>query len=127
MFRLDGEVFLFGTAIAAPLIAIKIATICALSQRDNPPRRPDRRELAPLYRLEPQLQGRGGGARTGRGEGPPMASVPVTLATVAAVVFVNIWLGSRIAAYRRQFKVSVGDGGHEPFLRRMRAQANFIE
>jgi len=36
MFRLDGEVFLFGTAIAAPLNAksttIKIATICASSQ-----------------------------------------------------------------------------------------------
>jgi hypothetical protein len=33
MFRLDGEVFLFGTAIAAPLNTdlktIKIATICA--------------------------------------------------------------------------------------------------
>ncbi len=29
MFRFDGEVFLFGTAIAAPLKSIKIATICA--------------------------------------------------------------------------------------------------
>ena len=27
MFRFEGEAFLFGTAIAAPLIAIKIATI----------------------------------------------------------------------------------------------------
>jgi hypothetical protein len=40
MFRFDGEVFLLGTAIAAPLNAsrttIKIATICASSQRDNP-------------------------------------------------------------------------------------------
>jgi hypothetical protein len=36
MFRFDGEVFLFGTAIAAPLKSIKIATICASSQRDKP-------------------------------------------------------------------------------------------
>jgi uncharacterized protein len=56
-----------------------------------------------------------------------MTPVPVTLATAAAAVFLNMWLGSRIAAHRRGFKVSVGDGGHEPLLRRMRAQANFIE
>jgi hypothetical protein len=40
MFRLDGEVFLLGTAIAAPLNAIsttiKIATICASSRWDKP-------------------------------------------------------------------------------------------
>jgi hypothetical protein len=40
MFRFDGEVFLLGTAIAAPSTeietTIKIATICASSQRDNP-------------------------------------------------------------------------------------------
>jgi uncharacterized membrane protein YecN with MAPEG domain len=56
-----------------------------------------------------------------------MTPVPVTLVTAAAAVFLNIWLGSRIAAHRRDFKVSVGDGGHEPLLRRMRAQANYIE
>jgi len=56
-----------------------------------------------------------------------MTPVPVTLLTAAAAVFLNIWLGGRIAAHRRDFKVSVGDGGHEPLLRRMRAQANFIE
>jgi hypothetical protein len=36
MFRLDGDVFLFGTAIAAPLkllSSIKIATISASSRR----------------------------------------------------------------------------------------------
>ena len=56
-----------------------------------------------------------------------MTPVPVTLAAAAACLFLNIWLGARIAAHRRDFKVSVGDGGHEPLLRRMRAQANFIE
>ena len=56
-----------------------------------------------------------------------MTPVPVTLVTSAAAVFVNIWFGSRIAKFRHEFKVSVGDGGQEPLLRRMRAQANFIE
>ena len=56
-----------------------------------------------------------------------MTLLPVTLLTAAAAVFLNIWLGLRIGQYRGKFKVSVGDGGHEPLLRRMRAQANFIE
>src|SRR5262245_8388203 len=56
-----------------------------------------------------------------------MEHVPITLAAAGACTLLNIWLGSRIAAHRRDFKVSVGDGGHEPLLRRMRAQANFIE
>jgi uncharacterized membrane protein YecN with MAPEG domain len=56
-----------------------------------------------------------------------MIAIPVTLVSAAAAFFVNVWLGWRIAKFRQQFKVSVGDGGHEPLLRRMRAQANFIE
>lgn len=56
-----------------------------------------------------------------------MVPVPVTLASAAAATFLNLWLGGRIAALRKQFRVSVGDGGQEPLLRRMRAQANFIE
>jgi uncharacterized membrane protein YecN with MAPEG domain len=56
-----------------------------------------------------------------------MGPVPVTLATAAAAVLLNMWLGMRIAQLRRNLKVSVGDGGHEPLVRRMRAQANFIE
>jgi uncharacterized membrane protein YecN with MAPEG domain len=56
-----------------------------------------------------------------------MIPIPVTLSTAAACVFLNLWLGSRIAKLRVDYKVSVGDGGHEPLLRRMRAQANFIE
>jgi uncharacterized protein len=56
-----------------------------------------------------------------------MAAIPVTLVTAAAMVALNMWLGMRIARLRGEFKVSVGDGGREPLLRRMRAQANFIE
>ena len=56
-----------------------------------------------------------------------MSPIPVTLLTAAAAALVNFWLGWRIAEYREKFKVSVGDGGQEPLLRRMRAQSNFIE
>jgi uncharacterized membrane protein YecN with MAPEG domain len=56
-----------------------------------------------------------------------MITLPITLLAAAAATFLNFWLGGRVAAYRKQFKVSVGDGGQEPLLRRMRAQANFIE
>ncbi len=56
-----------------------------------------------------------------------MTPVPVTLTTAACATLLNFWLGWRIAQLREEFKVSVGDGGHEPLLRRMRAQANFVE
>ena len=56
-----------------------------------------------------------------------MTPVPVTLLTAAAAVGLNIWLGWRISRLRHEYKVSVGDGGHESLLRRMRAQANFVE
>ena len=56
-----------------------------------------------------------------------MSPVPVTLLTSAAAVGLNIWLGSRIVKSRRDNGVKIGDGGNEAVLRRMRAQANFIE
>ena len=56
-----------------------------------------------------------------------MFPIQVTLLAAGAAALINIWLGWRIAEYRNEFKVSVGDGGQEPLLRRMRAQSNFIE
>jgi uncharacterized membrane protein YecN with MAPEG domain len=56
-----------------------------------------------------------------------MTPIPITLASAALCVVVNLWLGWRIAQLREDLKVSVGDGGHEALLRRMRAQANFVE
>ena len=56
-----------------------------------------------------------------------MTPVPVTLISAVAAVLLNFWLSWRIGSLREEYKVSVGDGGHEPLLRRMRAQANFIE
>lgn len=56
-----------------------------------------------------------------------MIVLPATLSAVAAAAAINIWLSVRIGQLRTRLKVSVGDGGDEALLRRMRAQANFIE
>jgi len=56
-----------------------------------------------------------------------MTPVPVTLLAAAAAVALNIWLGARVVRSRRDHGVKLGDGGNEAVLRRMRAQANFIE
>lgn len=50
-----------------------------------------------------------------------------TLCLAAAAAVLNFWLTMRIGRLRQGLKVSVGDGGHESIVRRMRAQANFIE
>jgi uncharacterized protein len=51
----------------------------------------------------------------------------VTLALAAASALINIWLSFRVGQVRRSQKVSVGDGGDERVIRRMRAHANFTE
>ena len=56
-----------------------------------------------------------------------MILLPVTLATAAAAAALNIWLSARVVLARRPLKISVGDGGSEAVLRRMRAHANFAE
>ena len=53
--------------------------------------------------------------------------LPITLTLAGAAALLHIWLGMRVARVRGQFKVSVGDGGQEPVIRRMRAHANFHE
>ena len=57
----------------------------------------------------------------------PIAALPVTLVTAAACAFLTLWLSIRIGRTRGAEKISVGDGGSEPLIRRMRAQANFVE
>lgn len=53
--------------------------------------------------------------------------LPIALTMAAAATLVNIWLGSRVARLRVAHRVSIGDGGVEPLVARMRAQANFVE
>ena len=57
----------------------------------------------------------------------PFTILPVSLALAAACALINLWLSVRTAQVRRREKVWVGDGGSEPLIRRMRAQANFLE
>lgn len=56
-----------------------------------------------------------------------MLIIPITLTMAAAAALINIWLAIRIGRMRTSQKVSVGDGGNEALIRRMRAQANFVE
>ncbi|MFT4026890.1 MAG: MAPEG family protein [Novosphingobium sp.] len=53
--------------------------------------------------------------------------LPTTLCLTAAAIVVNFWLGVRISKLRYPLGISVGDGGNEALIRRMRAQANFME
>ena len=53
--------------------------------------------------------------------------LPVTLSSAAAAAILAIWLMIRVGQVRTSEKVSVGDGGNERVIRRMRAHANFIE
>lgn len=56
-----------------------------------------------------------------------MELLTVTLSTAAAAAILNIWLMLRIGAVRNAEKISVGDEDNENLIRRMRAQANFVE
>ncbi|GAA0479378.1 MAPEG family protein [Parasphingorhabdus litoris] len=53
--------------------------------------------------------------------------LPITLTIAGAAALVNIWLMIRVGQVRTSEKVSVGDGGNEKVIRRMRAHANFGE
>ncbi|ASK89517.1 MAPEG family protein [Sphingorhabdus sp. SMR4y] len=53
--------------------------------------------------------------------------LPITLTVAGAAALINIWLMVRVGQVRGSEKVSVGDGGNEKVLRRMRAHSNYIE
>lgn len=50
-----------------------------------------------------------------------------TLSMAAAAAIINLWLSIRIGQMRGAKKILHGDGGDPALIRRMRAQANFIE
>ncbi len=56
-----------------------------------------------------------------------MTTLPITLTIAGAAALLNVWLGLRVSLLRRQFKVSVGDGGTPQIATRMRAHANYVE
>jgi len=51
----------------------------------------------------------------------------VTPVYAAILVALFLSLSVRVIGLRRRLKVAVGDGGSEPLLRAIRAQANFAE
>ncbi len=53
--------------------------------------------------------------------------LPVTLSSAAAAGILAVWLMIRVGQVRTSEKVSVGDGGNEKVIRRMRAHANYVE
>ncbi|HAU21764.1 MAG TPA: GST-like protein [Erythrobacter sp.] len=53
--------------------------------------------------------------------------LPVTLSSAAAAAILAVWLMIRVGQVRSREGVSVGDGGNEVVIRRMRAHANFVE
>ncbi|MFZ1742324.1 MAG: MAPEG family protein [Pontixanthobacter sp.] len=53
--------------------------------------------------------------------------LPVTLCSAAAAAFIGLWLMMRVGKVRTTEKVSIGDGGNDKVIRRMRAHANFVE
>jgi uncharacterized protein len=54
-------------------------------------------------------------------------TLSITLTIAAAAALINLWLMIRCGQARTSEKVSIGDGGSEILIRRMRAHANFIE
>jgi uncharacterized protein len=66
-------------------------------------------------------------------DGPPIGGesrimyLPISLAAAGAAALINIWLMIRIGMIRRAKGIFVGDGGDDGLVRRMRAQANFVE
>ena len=53
--------------------------------------------------------------------------LPTTLCLGAGALLINFWLAMRCGKARAANKISIGDGGNDLLMRRMRAQANFIE
>lgn len=53
--------------------------------------------------------------------------LPVTLTIAGASALIHIWLSLRVSMHRRTHRVSIGDGGNEAVLARMRAHGNFAE
>jgi uncharacterized protein len=68
-----------------------------------------------------------GASFEGAAEMPTHLVLPITLTLAGAATLLNIWIAQRVGQMRRVHKVSIGDGGVQPLIARMRAQANFVE
>ncbi len=53
--------------------------------------------------------------------------LPISLTAAGIAALVNMWLSIRVGQVRGSEKVSIGDGGNEKVIRRMRAHSNYTE
>ena len=53
--------------------------------------------------------------------------LPVTMIFAGVAAILNFWLALRVGQVRHSQNVSIGDGGNEAVIRRMRAHSNYIE
>ena len=56
-----------------------------------------------------------------------MPQVTISLGVFGVATLINLWLAIRCGKARLEAKAIHGDGGHPLLLKRMRAQANFVE
>jgi uncharacterized membrane protein YecN with MAPEG domain len=56
-----------------------------------------------------------------------MTVLPITLTIAGAAALLNIWIASRVGVLRRGHGISIGDGGNDGLVARMRAHSNFTE
>jgi uncharacterized membrane protein YecN with MAPEG domain len=52
--------------------------------------------------------------------------LPTTLCAAAAAALINIWLSIRCGMVRTSEKISIGDGGNEKLIARMRAHSVLV-
>lgn len=55
------------------------------------------------------------------------SDMTITLVTAGAAAIINLWLAVRTGTVRTKAKISIGDGGDETLIRRMRTHSNYIE
>lgn len=53
--------------------------------------------------------------------------LPIALTGAGLAAIINIWLAIRCGQVRTTQKISIGDGGNDALIRRMRAHSNFVE
>lgn len=56
-----------------------------------------------------------------------MMILPISLTIAAGAALLNLWLATRVGRVRMSEKVSIGDGGNDRLIRRMRAHSNYVE
>ncbi len=116
------------------LLNLRFAVICAAMRLAPPALLAADRKAACFTNAAAYTDSRGS-CKASRGvsqaafhkEGNNFMILPVTLTAAGVAALINIWLAVRVGQVRTKEKVSVGDGGNDAVIRRMRAHSNFSE